>query len=370
MIYPSAPIEAADEAVAIKRKIDKGIDAVKIMNPDSGAMADKAAFMKETYTDALVVIHGDRIVYEKYFNGMHADQPHQMMSVTKSFAGLLGMMAVDDGKLNEADPVTRHVPELKTAGAFADATFGQVLDMTNSMEFTEDYADPRSGIRQYGAVIGWTDREPGIEYADSLYDYLVTLPIDKDHGHGEIFHYQTPKTDVVNWIINRVNGHSFEDAMHAQLWSKLGTGGETYVLLDGNATLVAGGGLNATPDNLARFATMMINDGKFSGKQVVQPAIIDTLARGGSIEAFSRGPDAKDAFGNGDWSYRAQWWVRHTPDKEAFTAIGIHGQWIYLDVDRNVAIIKQSSQPVSHENFYDEFNLNAFDAIISQLTRS
>ncbi len=73
--------------------------------------------------------------------------------------------------------------------------------------------------------------------------------------------------------------------------------------------------------------------------------------------------------GNDDWSYRAQWWVRHTPGREAFTAIGINGQWIYLDADRNVAIIKQSSQPVSASSFYDEYNLNAFDAIIEHISR-
>jgi hypothetical protein len=33
--------------------------------------------------------------------------------------------------------------------------------------------------------------------------------------------------------------------------------------------LIAGGGLNATPNNLARFAMMMLNDGRFNGEQVV-----------------------------------------------------------------------------------------------------
>ena len=71
---------------------------------------------------------------------------------------------------------------------------------------------------------------------------------------------------------------------------------------------------------------------------------------------------------NGDWSYRAQFWVRHTSGRESFSAIGVHGQWIYIDVDRDVAIIKQSSQPVSSTNLYDEFNINAFDSIIGYLT--
>ena len=370
MIYPSAPIAAADRAIAISKTIDWGLDDVRIEDPDSGTMTDMTTFLQETYTDALVVIRGDNIVYEKYFNGMHPNQPHQMMSVTKSFGGLLGLMAVEDGKLREENPVTKYVPELEEAGAFADATFGQVLDMTNSMEFTEDYADPMSGIRRYGAVLGWTDPVPGIEYEDNLYDYLVTLAIDENHEHGEIFHYQTPKTDVVNWVTNRVNGQSFQDALYERLWSKLGTEGETYVLLDKNATLVAGGGLNATPYNLARFAIMMINGGEFDGRQVVEPAVIEKLAQGGSKEAFDTGPDSDGVVhAKGEWSYRAQWWVKHTPRMEAFMAIGIHGQWIYLDVERRIAIIKQSSQPVSKDTFLNGYDLNAFYAIVDYLSR-
>jgi len=368
MIYPSAPIPAADAAVPIDRSIDWGVDTVRVKEPGSGAMTDMATFLKKTYTDALVVVRSDSVVYEKYFNGMHPNQPHQMMSVTKSFGGLLGLMAVADGKLKEDDPVAQYVPELKKAGAFADATFGQVLDMTNSMNFTEDYADPMSGIRRYGAVLGWTDPVPGIQYENNLYDYLVTLDIDKTHKHGEIFHYQTPKTDVVNWVTNRVNGQSFQDAMYDRLWSKLGTEGETYVLLDKNATLVAGGGLNATPYNLARFATMMINGGRFNGRQVVQPAVIRKLSTGGSIAAFDNGPDSDGVVHpKGEWSYRAQWWIQHTKGLQAVMAIGIHGQWIYLDLNRKIAIVKQSSQPVSKDAYLNRYDLNAFHAIVRHL---
>jgi len=71
--------------------------------------------------------------------------------------------------------------------------------------------------------------------------------------------------------------------------------------------------------------------------------------------------------GSKDWSYRAQWWVRHTKGKEAFMALGIHGQYIYLDVTRNNAVIKQSSQPVSKDDFQDTYNFNAFDAVIGHL---
>ena len=325
-------------------------------------------WLKETYTDSVVVIDGDTVVYERYLNGMHADHPHQMMSVTKSFAGLFGLLAVEDGLADEDASVTDLVPELKSSGAFNKATFGDVLDMTNSMNFSEDYADPKSGIRHYGAVLGLMEPQPGIDYAANIYEYLATLPIDQEHDHGEIFHYQTPKTDVVNWVTNRATGESFQNNMYKKLWSKLGTDGETYVLLDKNGTLFAGGGLNATPNDLARFATMMINDGRFNGQQLVSPAVIEKLSDGADRSAFSNGPNAKgEPMNDGNWSYRAQWWVRHTPGKEAFMALGIHGQWIYLDVDRDVAIVKQSSQPTSSDPFFDSYNFNAIDALIAHL---
>jgi CubicO group peptidase (beta-lactamase class C family) len=290
-----------------------------------------------------------------------------MMSVTKSFAGLLGLMAVEDGVFGEDDLVTRWVPELAASGAFGTATFGQVADMVNSMDFSEDYADPDSGIVEYSKVLGILEAGPEDDLVSGLYDYLATLPADGSVGNGQDFHYQTPKADVVNWVTNRATGKSFQDNIYDTLWSKLGTDGEAYVLLDTSGALFAGGGLNATPNDLARFAVMMLNNGRFNGQQVVPESVVAKLAAGGDRAAFSDGPSMHGVRGDGNWSYRAQWWVRGTPDKEAFTAIGVHGQFIYIDQTRNVAIVKQSSLPVSSQDVDLDFNINAFDAIIEYL---
>ncbi len=372
IFYPTANVPAADKPVPLSKTIDWSFeDGVKIKEPGTGVTKTVADFLKETWADAIVVIRGDQIVYEKYLNGMNPNQPHQMMSATKSFAGLLGLMAVADGKLKESDLVTKHLPELKKKnGAFDGATFGQVLNMTNSMDFSEVYADPRSGIMTYAAVLGWTPKVKGIKYPPSLYKYLETLKIDPKHKHGEIFHYQTPKTDVVNWVTNRVTHESFQEYLYDKIWSKIGTEGETYVLLDNNATLVAGGGLNATPYNLARFAMMMKDGGKFNGRQVVPESVVDKIAKGGSIEAFDNGPDSDDVVHKkGEWSYRAQWWVKHTKGMEAFMAIGVHGQWIYIDRNHDIAIVKLGSMPVSKDTYLDGYNLEGFYGIVRYLSQ-
>ena len=364
-IFPSAPIRGSDTAAPVEVDTDAAIADFEVSRAD-GSVADFATFLRETYTDSFLVATPDRLVYEHYANCMHPAQPHQMMSCTKSLAGLFALMAVADGVLAEGQQVTDIVAELAGASAFAGATVGQVLNMVNSMDFSEDYADLESGIARYGMALGWLEI-PGVSAPDSLYDFLATLQRDAALEHGAIFRYQTPKTDVVNWMTNRVTGKSFQDQMSDVLWTQLGTEAETYVLLDRCGTLVAGGGLNAAPRDLARFAMMMLNDGTAGGRQIVAPAVIATLETGGSREAFSAGPEAVGAMAGGDWSYRAQWWIRHTPGREAISAIGIHGQWIYIDRRRRVAIVKQSSQPVSSDPAADQFILNAFDAVIDHL---
>jgi len=50
-------------------------------------------------------------------------------------------------------------------------------------------------------------------------------------------------------------------------------------------------------------------------------------------------------------------------------AIGIHGQWIYLDPTRKVAIVKLSSQDLSKDELLTGYDLNAFDAIVGYLSK-
>ena len=139
-VYPSAPIAAAANPAQLTREIDSKVSNLAVLRED-GSVSDMPTFLKETYTDAFVVLHGDTIVYEHYANGMTPDQPHQMMSVTKSFAGLLALIAAEKHLLHEADLVTDWIPELKRSTAFSEASVQDVLDMTNSMKFSEIYDD-------------------------------------------------------------------------------------------------------------------------------------------------------------------------------------------------------------------------------------
>lgn len=361
-LMPTAGWPLAAEPVPLARRPDPAIGEVAVARPD-GSTTDLDTFLLETYTDSFVVVRAGEVVHERYYNGMTPMQPHQMMSCTKSFIGLFALAAVARGLVAEQDRVGDLIGELDNGGAFADATLGGVLDMTNSMAFNEDYDDPDAHIHDYAYLAGMGPGTQRTVPARDLYEYLPTLRLDPGRSHGVVFHYQTPNTDVVNWITNRLTDRSvIED--FADLWQQLGTDGEAYMLLDPAGIPIAGGGLNATPNDLARFGAMMAGRGRFAGRQVVGADVLAKLSGGGSPTAFLAGPEAQGFMASGEWTYRAQWWVRRTPGREAIAALGTSGQWIYCDMARNAAVIKQSSQPDPFDITVDEYVLNAIDAVL------
>ena len=366
-IWPTAPIRPSGRPVEVPRAIDRGVEAVRVARQD-GSVADFETFLRQTFTDSFVVISKGQVIYERYLNGMTANQPHIMFSCTKSFVGLFALMAIERGLVSEDTPVITILTELDNGGAFATATFGQVLDMTASIQFNEDYADPKAEIHDYAAVLGAGVKAEGAVIPDSLYAFVGGLQAEAGRPHGQAFVYQTPQTDVLNWAVSRLTGQTYIETLERRIWSKIGTDGEAYVMLDPSGIIVAGGGLNATPNDLARFAVMALAGGKFEGEQFLAASIFDTIAKGGSTEAFLRGPSAEEEMANGHWSYRAQWWVRNTPGHEAFTAFGVNGQWIYIDRQRDVAIIKQSSQPEADSWYFHNFTQNAVDAVIRRVS--
>jgi len=298
-------------------------------------------FLAESHTDGFVILHDGRLVFERYFNGQQRHTQHQMMSVTKSFVGTLVLILADEGKVDLEKRVAEYLPELSKS-AFGDATVQQILDMTSAVGYTEIYDDPDSDIWKYGHVFRvWG--EPGAGYAGPLniYDYLPTL--QKQGVHGEGFHYVTPNTDVLGWLVRRITNSSVDANIAARFLQPLGAERDAYIWLDGEGNEMAGGGLNMTARDAARFGAMIVNGGKFNGKQVIPEAVARRILTPGNSATFRR-------FYDDPWyqqvghSYKDQWWVFDNAHK-AVSAIGIYGQYIYLDPVAKLVIVKQSSSP-------------------------
>lgn len=319
----------------------------------------------ETYTDGFLVLHDGKIVLEKYFNGMRPDTPHLMMSVTKSFVGTLAASlacssAGEEPRIDPAAPVIDYMPEL-AGSAYRDATLREVMDMRIGVKYSEDYADPNAEIWDYSRSMNLLPRGDNYQGPKHQLQFLTTL--HKQGEHGQKFGYKTVNTDVLAWIIRRQTDSSFAEYLSTAVWSKLGCEHDAYMIVDPIGAEFAGGGLNATLRDLGRFGQMIVQRGNFNGQQIVPAEVVDDFQHGGSKDAFrDTGHDASRS----GYSYRNQWWVTHN-DHEAFSAIGVHGQRIYIDPKANMVIVKVSSFPVASDWVMDSMHAKSFHAIAETL---
>ncbi|SPZ56110.1 6-aminohexanoate-dimer hydrolase [Serratia quinivorans] len=321
-----------------------------------------ADMLYQTRTDAFIVIKNGEIRYENYFDGQNSRTRHLMMSVTKSITGMLAATLVAEGKLNRDAKVTEYIPELKDS-AYGDATVSQVLDMTVGVKYSEDYTDPNAEVSTYIRILGLVPDVENTGGPITIRQFLTTLK--KQGAHGDKFHYVTPNADVVCWLSERASGEPFEKLLSDRVWSKIGMSRDAYVLVDQAGTASCGGGMNVTAIDMAKIGEMLLNQGKFNGKQILPVKAIEDITAGGDTATFAKSDDVQGLPG---WSYKDLFWIRNNAH-HAYTAIGIYGQWLYIDPTSKVVIVKQSSLPQADNDEVDAYTRAGFDAIINQLDK-
>ncbi len=340
-IVPSAEIPNDPEAVTAVPMSLEDLSSLGAAD-DAGRSLDLDGFLEATDTDALVILKGGRIIHESYANGMDRGTPHILMSVSKSMLGLLAGILVDRGILDLERQVTDIVPEVKPT-AYAGATVRDLLDMRAGITFDEDYLATSGTIIEYRKATNWNPLGPG-ETESDLRAFYANLT-EGDGPHGGRFHYVSPNTDLLGWIIERSAGARYVDLMSELLWRPMGAGRSAYITVDRLGAPRVAGGMCATARDLALVGRMVASDGAIEGRQIVPAAWIADITSAGDPDAWNAG-DFAALFPGVPMHYRSKWYIeRPGPSGGAMLfGVGVHGQNLFVDAARDLVIAKFSSQ--------------------------
>jgi len=312
--------------------------------------------LESTHTRGLVVLRGGRLVAEGYWRGYDGTRPHILFSVTKSVTGALAGILVERGDLDPDSPVTRYLPEVAES-AYGDCSVRHVLDMTVSSSFNENYTDSGTDYIRYRRATLWNPVPPG-ELRETLRGFLSTLP-RAEEAHGEIFRYLSPNSDLLGWILERAAGRPFVELLSDSIWRPLGAEAAAITTVDAEGAPRTAGGLCALPRDLARFGELMRLGGKMHGMDILPAWWVNDIRGGGDSRPWQKG-SMHHLLPNG--RYRSKWYQTGS-SSGAFCAIGIHGQWLWIDPAREVVIAKVSTQPDPICDPTDLLLMRAFDAI-------
>jgi len=311
-------------------------------------------------TDAVLVAHQGRLVYEWYADAAIEENPHIVFSVSKSITATLAGILVERGQLDPAQPVVEYLPEVASS-AYGDATLQQVLDMTVRVKFDENYLATSGKYLEYRQAAAWHPC-PVDAIDHNLHDFLCSLE-RADGNHGEAWEYQSPNSDLLGWVVERVSGESFARLMSRELWQPMGAEKNGYITVDRKGGSRTAGGICVIPRDLLRFGELVRNRGTAMGRQIIPAAWIDECSQGGSREVWERGESGKEYPGR---RYRNKWYQTGNAH-QAMLAIGIHSQLIFIDPVAEVTIVKLSHQDLPLRPDLGPINLRMHESIAAFL---
>lgn len=297
---------------------------VRAFVPDSGEAIGLDAFLQETDTDGMAILHRGRLVFERYGNGMTADDPHILMSVSKS---MLAVLMAELG-IESARPVVDFVPEVKDT-AYKDATLRDLLDMRAGIVWDENYLATSGPIVEYRKATGWNPLGPG-ETPSDLHSFY--RHIKETRPHGGPLHYVSPNSDLLGWVVERATSRAYPELMSEFVWKKTGAERAAYITVDRLGAPRCAGGMCTTLRDLARVGQWLIEE---------RLSFLEDLRRGDSA-AWANG-DLAYLYPGLAMRYRNQWYVLDG-GAPLYFGMGIHGQNLFVDPANELVIAKFSSQ--------------------------
>jgi len=286
-----------------------------------GKQYDLYDFLSLNRVSGILVVKDDAVVFEKYLLG-NSRQTHWMsMSVVKSITATLVGMAIKDGYIDSLDdPLTKYLPRF-AGTAYDGVSVRDLLQMASGVDWNETYTDPASDRR--AMLEAQISQIPG-----SILELMASL--GRAAEPGTRWNYSTGETQVVGALVAAATGKHVADYLAEKVWQPFGMETDASWWLDSrNGLEIGGSGLSATLRDYARFGLFMLHGGVIDGEATLPHGWIEA-ATTPKIVAGERV----------DYGY--MWWPL---DMGAYSAIGIFGQFVYVNPGRNLVVAMWSAQP-------------------------
>jgi len=286
-----------------------------------------ADWQKQRSVTAMVVLKDGEIVHERYEQGTKQTDLRISWSVAKSFLSALMGVVVAEGAIDSLDdPVIKYVPTLK-GSAYTKASIRNVLHMASGVHFNEDYLDRSSDINKMGRVLA---------LGGSMDEFAVGI-LEVDRKPGTERQYVSIDTHVLGMVIRGATGRTIPDLLEEKILQPMGLAANPYYLTDGSGIAFVLGGLNMQTRDYARFGLMFAQNGVLNGTQIV-PAAWVAESTVNSAPAATKATGVQKALG-----YGYQWWVPPEAELGEFFAVGIYGQYIYVNQQAGIVVAVNSA---------------------------
>ena len=309
----------SQEATSVKTSLERA-EPNERLNAAMDKYLQGAKDKKLNIQSVMVLQHG-KVVYEKWLNGGEATKPHVLNSVSKTFTSAAVGLAISEGLLSLDDKVVSFFPD-----DLPDAP------SENSKKVT---------VRNLLTMNSGHDSEPprgknGETWVQSFFAWPI------QHEPGTYYCYNSLGTYTLSAIVQKVTGQKIVDYLQPRLFDPLGIEAPRWE--ESPQGINCGGwGLYLKTEDLAKMGQLLLQGGKWNGKQVLPAEYVAEATRAQvpcqpSWIRADRIAESGLTPENSDWvlGYGYQVWrCRHN----AYRADGAGGQYIIVIPDKDAVVI-------------------------------
>lgn len=283
------------------------------LDPDSVNKVHMALMDESRYFNALglLIIKNGKIVFESYPQDQSdRDRVHTIQSATKSMTSLVFGTLVSDGLIDSLDkPLSSYFPD-----KFPDDSRKQKITIQHLLTM-------RSGLMIDNSQFSYNMM---VEKPHDYLRHLLNLPLYADPGDS--FYYRDCDPSITSYLIQKVTGRTEESIAKERIFTPLGI--TNYYWEQNFEGVTTGGfGLYLLPRDMARIGQMVLQNGKWNGKQLIDSAWI---AEAVTVRAHT-------VWENIVWDYGYFWWI--LPQYHAFTMCGHGGNFVFVSPDQEMVIV-------------------------------
>ena len=264
------------------------------------ALFDSLTSLPLTDMHSVVVMRHGKVIGEIYPQPYAPEYRHTMYSCSKTFVGVGVGLAIADNRLRLDDRVATFFPEL-----LPDTVSEELAQMTVRHLLTMS-----SGVKP-----DWVMRS-------RCTDWIRTFLAKKVEQPGAKFAYDSMVSYMLSAIVQRVTGQKLLDYLQERIFTPMNI---TEVAWEESPEGIntGGWGLHIQPESLAKFGQLMLDEGRWKGKQLIPAEWVREMGKK-QIET------GREPYGYQTWRCEYDGAIR---------ADGALGQYVISVLDKDMVVV-------------------------------
>lgn len=262
----------------------------------------------------------DTLVYKKELGDFNSKTTAPIASCSKWLTAALVMQFVDEGKLSLEDKVSKWLPEFERYGK----NYVTIRTCLSHM----------TGIEDEGKFLKKLFQRRKFESLEDEVNSFASREIRANPGTD--FWYGGIGLNIAGRVLEVISKKRFDVLIKQKLFNPMTMRKTSFTNAEGGAVNPSGGAVS-TADDYMKFLVMLLNNGKYAGKQILSEAAVEQLKKVQTTpEIIKNTPKSAEGFGYalGSWAIEEK-----AGSATALASPGLFGTWPMVDFCRGYAYL-------------------------------